>query len=148
MAVACFTGLATSWHHFTWLPPQPQVRRGLGNNTVAPRLPRDCHATATRLPHDCHTTATVNFRVFGTAHKQKHTCVMYIYTSFPLPTDVRKYSQIYSGSRVAVVWQSCGSRVAVAWHTQWQSCGNHCEWYSTRCSGTVPGLLDCIPSDL
>ena len=25
VAVVCFTGLATSWHHFTWPPPQHQA---------------------------------------------------------------------------------------------------------------------------
>ena len=31
---------------------------------------------------------------------------MYIHVSFPLLTDVRNYSIIYSGDRVAIVWQS------------------------------------------
>ena len=77
------------------------------------RLPRDCHSTAARLPHDCRTTAArlplcfVGISVFG-----KRPIIPPI-EWFPAARDCKENAVNYSGSRAAVVRQSCGSSAAV-----------------------------------
>ena len=96
----------------TEVPPELQRLLGDAGAFLSKRLPRDCHTTATLLPHNCHTIAT------GNLHIKLHlpfsrVCVCSVYLNHLTPA--RWTCEFICKFPVAVVWQLCGSHVAVEW---------------------------------
>ena len=104
--------------HICWLPaaaPQNLFSDRLAHQQRLPQSEHDCHcvwhAIATRLPHDCHCKLSSNCacpRAGGKKHE---------YTYHICASACEQCRNIWK-LPVAIVWQSCGSRVAIAWQSR------------------------------